>query len=114
MQEHPRRHEALLGQLPTDVGRFDRSDPSDISRVERGVESGAETDFDDIPGQTFAHLPPQWLDRLHTARDVDDSREDVLTVKADCLHAFRRAVYPPIDAPPTLSGGTRLLRTGRR
>ena len=87
---HRRRRQALAGQLPTGVGRFDGGHAADRLRVEGDVEPRAETDLDHLPVEAFADPAAQGLERLHAAGDVDDAGQHVFVV--DPHRAFLSAV----------------------
>lgn len=81
-----RRPQALVGQLPGDVGGLNRGNSGDGRRVEGDVEPRAEADLYDVSSETLADPLAQRFDVLRSARDVHDPREDSLRVQPhDCL-----------------------------
>ena len=98
---------AFGGQLPADLGRLDRGDLGHALRVIRDVEAGPEADLDDVTPELLAHATALWMRLLHVARDIDDSRQDLLGVHAHCRFPWKS----PISGEPTPP--TPLPRQGR-
>ena len=83
-----------IGQLPAHVGRLDRGDTGDGSRIEGDIQPRSEADLDNVPGETSADPPAQRFQPLAATRVVEDPREHPIVVDAQCLHPLPRTGQP--------------------
>ena len=76
------RVESLAGELPADVGRFDRGDAGDRRGVVGHVQPGPEPDLDDLAGEPVAHAPALRLRGLRRAQGIGHAGEHLIAVQA--------------------------------